>query len=123
MRGAVRLVAVTAGVLVLGGVFAGPASAEGKEPHSAACLALGSQKYTRSGLTIKIPTTNVSQKSRGACVYYAQELLVSHGFDVTVDGVFGSQTRSVVVRFQSAAGLSADGVVGPNTWWQLNIIG
>lgn len=39
---------------------------------------------------------------------------------VTVDGIFGSGTRSATVAFQQCAGLSADGIIGPNTWAQLD---
>jgi peptidoglycan hydrolase-like protein with peptidoglycan-binding domain len=35
---------------------------------------------------------------------------------VTVDGVFGSEAESAVKDFQQSAGLTADGVVGPQTW-------
>ncbi|MBQ5755066.1 MAG: peptidoglycan-binding protein, partial [Oscillospiraceae bacterium] len=36
-----------------------------------------------------------------------------------VDGIFGSGTRAAVVQFQNYFGLSADGVVGRNTWDKL----
>jgi peptidoglycan hydrolase-like protein with peptidoglycan-binding domain len=35
---------------------------------------------------------------------------------ITVDGVFGGQVESAVKGFQTGAGLTADGVVGPHTW-------
>jgi lysozyme family protein len=35
---------------------------------------------------------------------------------LTIDGVFGAQTTDVVKRFQDPIGLTADGIVGPNTW-------
>ncbi|MFD7540232.1 peptidoglycan-binding protein [Streptomyces sp. NPDC059819] len=46
---------------------------------------------------------------------------------VTVDGIFGSGTKSATIAFQQCAGLSADGIIGPNTWsaldnWWLNDI-
>lgn len=35
---------------------------------------------------------------------------------LAVDGVFGSETLAVVQALQRAAGLTADGIVGPKTW-------
>ena len=35
---------------------------------------------------------------------------------LTVDGVYGPRTRSLVVAFQRWAGVPADGVVGLRTW-------
>lgn len=36
-----------------------------------------------------------------------------------LDGVFGTNTRNAVLTFQSRNGLSADGILGPNTWSRL----
>lgn len=52
-------------------------------------------------------------------VYLLQDALVYHGYSVTVDGVFGPQTESVVKSYQTAQGLTADGIVGPMTWTEL----
>ncbi len=48
-----------------------------------------------------------------------QYLLKHRGYSITVDGNFGSGTETVVKSFQSANGLTADGVVGTNTWTKL----
>ncbi len=39
--------------------------------------------------------------------------------DVEIDGVYGATTRDAVYSFQLAYGLSADGTVGPVTWYKL----
>ena len=57
---------------------------------------------------------------RGDNVREAQEYLSSHGFyRGDLDGVYGHQMELAVIKFQKAAGLSADGVLGPNTWNEL----
>jgi peptidoglycan hydrolase-like protein with peptidoglycan-binding domain len=36
-----------------------------------------------------------------------------------VDGVFGAKTEAATLAFQKARGLTADGIIGPNTWSEL----
>ncbi|MEU8763625.1 penicillin-insensitive murein endopeptidase [Streptomyces sp. NPDC048659] len=60
-----------------------------------------------------------SSGNRGSDVVALQYLLGAHGQSVTADGVFGSGTATAVKSFQSSQGLTADGVVGPNTWGKL----
>lgn len=58
--------------------------------------------------------STVESGSHGSDVRVVQSLL-----GATPDGSFGPHTQAVVVAWQKAHGLSADGVVGPLTWASL----
>ena len=54
--------------------------------------------------------------TRGSDVTRLQQTLASRGFNPGgADGIFGARTRAAVAAYQRSRGLSADGVVGPNT--------
>ncbi|WP_266075373.1 peptidoglycan hydrolase [Haladaptatus caseinilyticus] len=55
----------------------------------------------------------------GESVYSIQFLLEHHGYDLAHDGSYGPETESTVESFQSANGLTVDGMTGPNTWSEL----
>ena len=57
-----------------------------------------------------------------ALVLELRERLDVAGFRPEPEGIFGEQTRSAVVAFQQAQGLSPDGVVGPRTWQALEAV-
>jgi peptidoglycan hydrolase-like protein with peptidoglycan-binding domain len=57
----------------------------------------------------------IEQGEIDGCVVTLQSLLNAHGQSLTVDGDFGPDTLAAVQAFQSSAGLSTDGIVGPNT--------
>ncbi|MCP4162125.1 MAG: hypothetical protein GY760_18790 [Deltaproteobacteria bacterium] len=46
-----------------------------------------------------------------------QEILIKNGYDVDSDGYFGEGSVRAVKAFQEKKGLTADGVVGINTWY------
>jgi hypothetical protein len=56
---------------------------------------------------------------QGDLVVWAQEHLVSAGYRVTIDGIYGPATRAAVQRFQSAQGLPVTGQVNTGTWTAL----
>lgn len=58
---------------------------------------------------------------QGSDVRELQEALVSKGFGLDVDGVFGPVTKAAVVAFQTAEGLTPDGIVGPASRSRLGI--
>jgi len=60
--------------------------------------------------------------STGEDVRTVQYLLAVHGHPVTVDGQFGPVTKTAVQAFQSAKGLTADGIVGNHTWEALIVL-
>ncbi|MDM8313542.1 N-acetylmuramoyl-L-alanine amidase [Clostridium cadaveris] len=56
--------------------------------------------------------------ARGNITKLIQERLISLGYNVScgADGIFGNGTKQAVMQFQQDNGLSADGIVGRNTW-------
>ncbi|MFI0719771.1 MULTISPECIES: peptidoglycan-binding protein [unclassified Streptomyces] len=64
----------------------------------------------------------VGYGSTGAAVQQVQcELFYSVASSyLTRDGIFGDATKADVKKFQGCVGLTADGIVGPNTWNALN---
>ena len=72
------------------------------------------------GFTAVFP--QLSKGSKGDKVRVLQELLLGRGYDLGTygaDGDFGAATWTAVAQFQAANGLTADGIVGKNTWRKL----
>lgn len=62
---------------------------------------------------------NVRSGAEGNITYLIQAMLICKGFGIEADSIFGPATESVVKEFQSRNGLSADGIVGKNTFNKL----
>ena len=59
--------------------------------------------------------------SSGASVKELQQTLNRLGYNVgAADGIFGNNTKNAVLQYQKDNGLTADGIVGANTWGSLN---
>ncbi len=65
------------------------------------------------------PGTALREGDTGAAVRAAQQQLKSRGSSLTADAKFGDKTEDAVRAFQKAAGINADGVIGPDTWAKL----
>ena len=59
---------------------------------------------------------DVSPNDHGDLVVWIQERLVSAGYPIQISGDYGYHTLLDVEAFQTAHGLSADGIIGPETW-------
>jgi peptidoglycan hydrolase-like protein with peptidoglycan-binding domain len=62
----------------------------------------------------------ISMGADGPEVAAIQQRLLVHGFSIgTIDGAYGSRTKSAVGNFQQSKGLDADGIVDKQTWMAL----
>lgn len=78
------------------------------------------------GITSSYPGTPLRRGSSGPNVVVLQVALnrIAQNYPAipkiaTVDGIFGSRTEASVRAFQQIFGLSADGIVGPATWYAI----
>lgn len=78
------------------------------------------------GITSSYPGTPLRNGSTGPSVVVLQVSLnrISQNYPAipkisAVDGIFGPQTEAAVRAFQQIFGLTADGIVGPATWYQI----
>lgn len=61
----------------------------------------------------------IKQGSKNTYVMVLQDALNNMGRPLTIDGIFGVNTKSAVINFQRYYGLVVDGIVGCNTWRKL----
>lgn len=59
----------------------------------------------------------VKEGRKGVYVAVLQDALNTLGYNAgNIDGVFGANTKNAVLRYQRDNALTADGIVGCNTW-------
>ena len=117
------IVAVAVGAIVLlfvglavGGVFSSspPATTAIITTHSITTTT--AQTATTSQTALPAPTVPLKPGDTGPQVRILQRALASLGFSPgKVDGNYGPSTQDAVSRFQRSVGITADGVVGPET--------
>ncbi|MBQ8604284.1 MAG: peptidoglycan-binding protein [Oscillospiraceae bacterium] len=83
----------------------------------------GVMNNNNTNVTSAYPGYVQTTGSRGDSVRFIQSYMNSvnsynsHNWPVlAIDGIYGPQTRQVVLAFQNRYNLAADGMVGPNTW-------
>ena len=74
---------------------------------------IGPKTWAKIAACAPVCSTSKSKKSAAVC---ALQILLGN---LTVDGIFGQDTKKAVTAYQSAAGLTVDGCVGTNTWNRL----
>jgi hypothetical protein len=67
-------------------------------------------------VTLMQSLPDVTSGSTGGLVRTIQGLCCARGYTIAIDGSFGPDTQAAVIKIQNAAKLTADGVVGPDTW-------
>lgn len=78
------------------------------------------EPMTPTGSTCIVDLPIIRQGDNGFPVIAVQTLLGKHNFNVNyIDGDFGPDTLAKVKAFQKAKGLTADGIVGRDTWMKL----
>lgn len=84
-------------------------------------------KYSDSASSTPAQNTDtpmLNKNDRGEAVTKLQRLLIAAGYSCGycgADGIYGDDTYVAVCAFQKAAGLTADGIVGPLTWGKLSV--
>ena len=69
-----------------------------------------------SGNPYILSKRSLSLGCKGESVKWLQFMLNKHGANLTIDGIFGKQTKLAVLLFQKDHGLVQDGIAGPKTF-------
>jgi hypothetical protein len=92
---------------------------EWTQTREAAWQALAVPVVAPTGYQPRLRYPQLGTRSKGDPVVWAQEHLWAAGYQVPIDGGYGSVTRQAVLSFQAARGLPQTGVVDDATWTAL----
>lgn len=67
------------------------------------------------------PNESISGQGKADARYQGGLAAAQRKLNLASDGVYGDKTAAAVKRFQAAHGLTADGLIGPNTWRALGL--
>ena len=87
-----------------------------QEASASMWMALSRPAGTIPGYVPYKTMADVNPSDHGDLVVWVQEHLVSAGYPIQISGDYGYHTLLDVEAFQTAHGLSADGIIGPQTW-------
>jgi len=79
--------------------------------------------YSEEEIPVSTKRPTLRKGSEGETVRELQERLIALGYDCGTkgaDGKFGAKTEEAVKEFQRKHGLKVDGIVGENTWAELD---
>lgn len=90
---------------------------EGKETIKETAKPTQTAQKTAVNESGVVTMKTLRKNNKGTQVKVLQWLLNENGFDCgNADGIFGAKTLAAVKAYQKAHGLTADGIVGRNTW-------
>ncbi|HSO99217.1 MAG TPA: peptidoglycan-binding domain-containing protein [Solirubrobacteraceae bacterium] len=90
-----------------------------QESSASALRAISSPLVPTATRATVPPRASLGSGAKGDIVVWAQEHLDRAGAHMTVDGAFGPGTRTAVINFQAAHGLSPTGLIDEATWHRL----
>ncbi|HVS84388.1 MAG TPA: peptidoglycan-binding domain-containing protein [Gaiellaceae bacterium] len=97
------------------GVF-GPATLAALQAALASTGGTTGTETTTTSTTAQAPSTALKPGDSGAQVVLLQQALAALGYSPgSTDGTYGPSTKAAVTAFQTTKGLTADGVLGPQT--------
>lgn len=67
-------------------------------------------------ITVSDIFLTVKKGDKNPSVYLLQNILRWYGFKISVDGIFGNETETIIKAVQKLLGLDSDGIVGKKTW-------